>query len=131
MANLPLVGTAGTDDRLLDEARRVLGDRQAGMHDGRDGGAAGLPELERRTRVPRHEDLLDSSLDRRIIVNNSCNALENLPEALAKWLVTDTDAAAGDVPAVMAIGLDHAIPGVSGTRVDTKDTAHRVQSSFS
>src|SRR6266480_4537787 len=115
-------GVAVPDHRLLDLQRGVLRDREAGEHRGTDGGAARLPERERRLRIGVDEHNLYRDLAGGVRRDDAVQPLENRLQPGRQVAGSRLDASACNVAQLRAARLDHAEAGDLQPGIDAEDS---------
>ncbi|MNF93438.1 hypothetical protein D3C84_761130 [compost metagenome] len=119
--HLLLVRRPGSDDRLLDLGRAVLGDLQVFLGASNDCRTPGLPQLQGRVGVARHENLFDAHGHRAVGLDDLAHAAINDLQALVQFTRPGADATRRDVHAAAPGIANHTVAGDARTRVDTKD----------
>ena len=129
--NLLLAGATAADQRLFNRSRRIFVHRQPGGDDRGDGRSPRLTEFQRRSRIARHEHLLNGDLMRLRLLHHSANAGKDLTQSLRKLPLRRAYAAAGDMATAHTVTVDDAEPGHPGTGIDTQYASEANQLSSS
>jgi hypothetical protein len=122
-SDLPLVGVAVPDDRLLHEVRRVFFHMEPGQRGNGKRQATRLTQFQGGLRVSIDEGLFDGRFLGRMIHNYAGQPLMELSKAIADRLgPVRRDATAGDKRQPRTLSLDYAPAGVAQTGVESENT---------
>ena len=126
--DLNLVGIADADHGLLDEARGIFADGQAGTGGGGEHDTAGLAELQRGLRVLVDEDFLDRGGVGPMLVEQGFKLAGEIGEALGQRRVgLGLQLAVGEVGKAVALGADDVESSEDGHAIWTAaDALHEV-----
>ena len=121
--HLHLRGLAVADDGELHLQRRVFGHGQPRLYGGRDRGAAGLAEQQRRVRIHVDENLLHRDLVRCVARDDFGQIVENHAQALRQRPVPGAYATARDADEAAAGNVDDPKARNPQSGVDAEDAA--------
>lgn len=122
MLNLALIRVTGADDRQFDRLRAVFMHHHPSLEACTKHGASRLSDLERRSRIASEDQLLDGHLMRPMFGDQGGDLIEDQTEPLRPGMLPDPHAAARDAATALAVGIDHAVTGVSRAGIDPEDT---------
>ena len=126
--DLRLFRTAGADDRLLDQPRRIFADGNAGGGGNQQRDAAGLTELQCRLGIFVDEDLLDRGGFGAMLVKHRSQCLVERDQPVGQRLAgIGTNMAVGDMPEAIAVSPDDPPAGAAKPGIE----ADQDQPSFS
>lgn len=130
--DLCLLGAAGPDDCLLDEARRIFADLYSCSCSAHEDNPARLPQLQRRLRVSVHEDFLDGRCSWSLVGDQILELVcERREPDRERFVAVGPDLAVGDMDEAIALRFDETPASGAKARIEAKNPQTRRSSSSS
>lgn len=130
--DLCLLGAAGPDDCLLDDARRIFADLYSGSCSAHEDNATCLPQLQRRLGVSVDEDFLDGRCSWSLVGDQHLELVCERREAdRERFVAVGPDLAVGDMNEAITLRFDQTPASGAKARIEAENPQTRRSSSSS